>query len=192
MTIPPPLPLTGAAAVKRPVSSAVLAGWICIGIGVCTFWIFGLGFYLIGLGAVCGIVAMCTHQVKAGLVLLFGSIAAAGLCVVLMLVVVAGFLGVVGIAAQKAQGAAEAEAKANPIPKGLPVDSAFDLESQFRRKHKELSGQIENSLRPVIQQLEPPATPPEIKPRPPAEPKPDAATLRRQKELQELRERQGN
>ena len=73
---PPPLPV----APPMPNSSAVTAGWICVAIGMVTFWIFGLGFTFFGIAMICAAVAMCTNQVQRGLILLPSSLASLAIC----------------------------------------------------------------------------------------------------------------
>ena len=68
----PPLPPLEEA---KPRSSAVRAGWICIVAGVVTLPLFGFGFILLNVAFILAIVAMATHQIREGIVILFSSIA---------------------------------------------------------------------------------------------------------------------
>jgi mannitol-specific phosphotransferase system IIBC component len=80
-------------------SSAVKAGWICLILGFLTFWIFGFGFLFFSVTIVLSIVAMCTNQVKQGVILLISSIASMAICALIVFAVI---LGTIGAAAQKA------------------------------------------------------------------------------------------
>ena len=95
LTRPPPLwqiataldtaAASGAAAVRRPATSAVLAGWICVGIGLLTAWFFPLAHVFFSIAIILSIVAMATHQVRSGLALLAGALASIGVCVILFI-----------------------------------------------------------------------------------------------------------
>lgn len=80
-------------------SSAVKAGWICLLLGFCTFWIFGFGFVFFSVTIILAVVAMCTNQVKQGILLLVSSFASIALCALIFFAVV---VGTVGVAAKKA------------------------------------------------------------------------------------------
>ncbi len=54
----------------RSHSSAMMAGWICLGLCFCTFWVFGVGFVFFPITMFLAVVAMCAHQVKQGVILL--------------------------------------------------------------------------------------------------------------------------
>ena len=95
MTTTAALPLLPSTPAK---SSAVKAGWICLGLGFCTFWIFGFGFLFFSITIVLAVVAMCTHQVKQGVILLLSSLASLALCALIFFAVI---LGTVGVAAKK-------------------------------------------------------------------------------------------
>jgi hypothetical protein len=74
----------------RPAStSALKAGWICFSFGLALSWFFPLGNAFFSLALVTAAVAMCTHQVSRGLVLLLSSFAGIGLSMVLFLAVAA-------------------------------------------------------------------------------------------------------
>ena len=80
-------------------SSAMKAGWICLILGYLSFWIAGLGFIFFSVTIILAVVAMCTNQVKQGIVLLVSSLASLVLCAILFLTII---LGTVGAAAKKA------------------------------------------------------------------------------------------
>jgi hypothetical protein len=80
-------------------SSAVKAGWICLLLGYLTFWIFGLGFLFFSATIILSIVAMCTNQVRHGVILLVSSIVSMAICALIFILVIA---GTIGAAAQKA------------------------------------------------------------------------------------------
>lgn len=84
----PPLPTTTSAK-----SSAVKAGWICLLLGYLTFWIFGFGFLFFSVTIVLSIVAMCTNQVKQGVLLLVSSIASLGICALIFFALIVGSIG---------------------------------------------------------------------------------------------------
>lgn len=94
---PPALPAT----TVQVKSSAIKAGWICLPIGLCTFWIFGFGFLFFSVSIILAIVGMCTNQVKQGVILLVSSVVAMGLCVLLFFMVVLGTFGAIGMQVQK-------------------------------------------------------------------------------------------
>lgn len=71
-------------------SSAIKAGWICIIAGCLTFWILGLGFAFFGVAKILAIVALCTHQVKKGFILLLASFFAAAACGLIFFLAIAG------------------------------------------------------------------------------------------------------
>ena len=60
---------------RTPATSAVLAGWICVGIGLLTAWLFPLAHVFFSIAIVLSVVAMATHQVRSGFLLLAGSLA---------------------------------------------------------------------------------------------------------------------
>lgn len=88
--------------VRRPISSALKAGWICFGIGLAISWFFPLGHAFFSVALITAVVAMCTHQVNRGLALLVSSFVAIGLCTAV-------FFTLVGIAAAPAIRQAEAD-----------------------------------------------------------------------------------
>ncbi len=94
-------------------SSAVKAGWICLLLGFCTFWIFGFGFVFFSVTFILAIVAMCSNQVKQGVILLLSSLASIVLCAVIFFAVV---VGTVGAAAKKASDDIKRQQALHQIP----------------------------------------------------------------------------
>ena len=70
-------------ATRRPRTSAILAGWICVGAGLSTAWIFPPAHCFFSIGIILSIVAMATHQVRDGLLLLAGSMVGIGVSALL-------------------------------------------------------------------------------------------------------------
>jgi hypothetical protein len=73
----------GALPVTKPLpgkSSAVKAGWICLILGVFTFWIFGFGFIFFVATFVLAIVAMSTNRLGQGIALLVSSVGSGIVC----------------------------------------------------------------------------------------------------------------
>ena len=68
-----------------PMTSAVLAGWVCVSLGLVMAWFFPLAHFFFSLGLIMAVIAMATHQVRAGLLLLAGSLAASVLCALVFL-----------------------------------------------------------------------------------------------------------
>ncbi len=95
---PPPLPVSA-----KPKSSAVKAGWICIGVGFLTCWtLIGLAFFSVAM--ILGVVAMCSNRVGAGIAILVSALGSLVVCVVLMMTVVFGtVLGGVAKAVEQSQ-----------------------------------------------------------------------------------------
>jgi competence ComEA-like helix-hairpin-helix protein len=82
-------PDSGRLEVPNPVagtSSAVKAGWICLILGLLTFWIFGFGFIFFGATFILAIVAMSTHRVGQGIALLVSSVGSSIICVIISFV----------------------------------------------------------------------------------------------------------
>ena len=67
-----------AAQAPRGTTSAIKAGWICCGIGLASAWIFPPAHFFFSVAVVVAIVAMCTHEVKRGLILLCTGLFGAG------------------------------------------------------------------------------------------------------------------
>ena len=59
-------------------TSALVAGWICFGLGVAIAWLFPLAHFFYSVAIILAIICMATHQVKRGLVLLLMSCAGIG------------------------------------------------------------------------------------------------------------------
>lgn len=98
---PPSLPLN-----QNPVakSSAIKAGWICLGLGFLTFWIFGIGFFFFSVTMILSVVAMCTNHVKHGIILLVSALVSLVLCVLIFLTLILGTFGaVVGKAVEESK-----------------------------------------------------------------------------------------
>ncbi len=68
-----------------PRTSAILAGWICVSLGLFAAWIFPPANLFFSVGIVLSIVAMATYQVRAGLLLLAGSLTGLGVSVLLFM-----------------------------------------------------------------------------------------------------------
>ena len=79
--------------VKRPISSALKAGWICFGIGLAISWFFPFGHAFFSVALITAVVAMCTHQVNRGLALLISSFVASGLSALIFFTLVIGTIG---------------------------------------------------------------------------------------------------
>jgi hypothetical protein len=69
----------------RSASSALLAGVICMLIGAGTAWFFPPSFVFLFVSAICSIVAMCSHQVSAGITLLVSSLLMMAVCAATLL-----------------------------------------------------------------------------------------------------------
>jgi hypothetical protein len=59
-------------------TSAMKAGWICLGIGLVSAWIFPPAYVFLSVAILMGTIAMATHQVKSGLILFISGFAAIG------------------------------------------------------------------------------------------------------------------
>ena len=78
-SVPLSLPTTA-----KSKSSAVKAGWICVGLGILTCWtLIGLAFFSVAM--ILGIVAMCSNRVGAGLAILGAALCSLTLCVFVMM-----------------------------------------------------------------------------------------------------------
>ncbi|HEX8373532.1 MAG TPA: hypothetical protein VF585_12180 [Chthoniobacterales bacterium] len=71
-------------------NSAIVAGWICFGIGASISWIFPPGYIFFSVAVVMAIVAMATHQVSRGLILLLSSLLGLAVSVVISFVLAIG------------------------------------------------------------------------------------------------------
>ena len=92
--------------VRRPISSALKAGWICFGFGLALSWFFPFGHAFLSVAVITAVVAMCTHQVNRGLALLISSFVASGLSALIFFTLV---LGTIGMAAAPAIRQADAD-----------------------------------------------------------------------------------
>ncbi len=75
-------------------TSALKAGWICFGIGLALSWFFPLANVFFSIAIIGAIVAMCTHQVSRGLILLLSTLCALALCAFIFFVLVIGTIGI--------------------------------------------------------------------------------------------------
>jgi hypothetical protein len=71
-TIPESNPPTTIQEIKIK-TSAAKAGWICIGLGILTFWT-GIGLMFFSVAIILGIVAMCTFQIREGIAILISAV----------------------------------------------------------------------------------------------------------------------
>ena len=67
-------------------SSAVKAGWICLILGLLTFWVFGFGFIFFIATFVLAIIAMSSNRVGQGIALLVLSVGSSVICAIISLV----------------------------------------------------------------------------------------------------------
>jgi hypothetical protein len=77
----------------RPLTSSLKAGWICFGLGLLMSWIFPLGNVFFSIAIITAIVAMCTHQVNRGLVLLISSFFGIGVSFLIFFTLIVGVAG---------------------------------------------------------------------------------------------------
>lgn len=78
----------------HPVSSALKAGWICCGLGLAVSWFFPFGNVFFSIAFITAVVAMCTHQVNRGLILLLSTFCATALCAFVFFALVVGTIGI--------------------------------------------------------------------------------------------------
>jgi DNA uptake protein ComE-like DNA-binding protein len=69
-------------------SSAVKAGWICLILGILTFWFFGIGLVFFVATFILAIVAMCSNRVGQGVLLLICSVASVAICGIVSLALI--------------------------------------------------------------------------------------------------------
>lgn len=81
---PPPLPVP-----MKQTPSSIKAGWICIGLGLLTFWT-GIGFVFFSVAMILGVVAMCRNHVGPGVAVLLSALGSLALCVVMFMTLVFG------------------------------------------------------------------------------------------------------
>ena len=75
---------------KKP--SCIRAGWMCIGAGLCTFWLFGIGLVFFAIAIVLSVVAMCSDHVKDGFLILCAALGSQLIAVLLFYSMVAGMV----------------------------------------------------------------------------------------------------
>ena len=77
---------------KPDISPMLMPGWICLILGLLTFWVFGFGFILLMAAAVMAIISLYAHRAT-GMILLVCSLSSIVLCSVLFffLIFFAGF-----------------------------------------------------------------------------------------------------
>jgi len=108
-------------------SSAVKAGWICLAIAFCTFWIFGIGFVFFSVTMVLAVVAMCTHQINQGIALLVSAILGLAVCWVIS------FFLIVGTTAVAFNKATQRIQKMPQSPIQMAVPSSFQYSASPSR-----------------------------------------------------------
>lgn len=110
-------------------TTALRAGWVCFGLGLCVAWFFPPAYFLFSVAIVTAIIAMCTRQVGKGLILLLSSFLGAGLCLFVSFILAVGFFAVVaGHAVAKVHDDVERAKAAQPlvVPR-LPPQSPAPL-----------------------------------------------------------------
>lgn len=75
---------------KPALTSSLKAGWICFGLAALVAWIFPPAFFFYSVALIMAIVAMCTHQVNRGLILLLSSFVGMGTSALLSLMLAVG------------------------------------------------------------------------------------------------------
>jgi hypothetical protein len=95
------LPFDAEANADQALTSSLKAGWSCFGIGLALSWFLPFGHVCFSIAIVTAIVAMVTHQLKRGLVLLLSSFAGSALSALIFFSVVAGTLGIASAPASK-------------------------------------------------------------------------------------------
>ena len=58
---------------KAALTTSLKAGWICFGLGLAVAWFFPPAFFFYSVALIMAVVAMCTHQVNRGLLLLIST-----------------------------------------------------------------------------------------------------------------------
>lgn len=154
-------------------SSAVKAGLVCLGIGVLTFWIFGLGFLFFSITFICGVVAMCTNQVKEGLMLIFAAILSIWGCLVIFMMFFVGmFAALLGGAVKQAS--------------TLPPPALPSPNQMIQQQGALIQSQAQKALNPLFQDVRAKSAGSS------GSKQFDAEAARRRKELNDLRRRQGS
>lgn len=82
-------------------TSALKAGWICFGLGLAISWCFPLGNAFFSVALITAVVAMCTHQVNRGLILLLSSFLGIALSVLIFFALAVGAICAVAAPAIK-------------------------------------------------------------------------------------------
>ena len=77
-------------------TSAAKAGWICIGLGILTFWT-GIGLMFFSIAIILAMVSMCTFQIREGIAIL---ISAVGSVILILLLTILLFGNVISAAAK--------------------------------------------------------------------------------------------
>jgi hypothetical protein len=89
---------------KPALTSALKAGWICFALGMAVAWIFPPAYLFFSVALILAIVAMCTHQVNKGVILLLSSFVGMGTSALVSLFLAVGlFAHAVEPAVAKAQ-----------------------------------------------------------------------------------------
>ena len=79
---------------KPSLTSSLKAGWICFGFGVAAAWIFPPAYLFYSVAVIMAIVAMCTHQVSRGLILMLSTFVAIGTSAFLSFILAVGMFAV--------------------------------------------------------------------------------------------------
>lgn len=88
---------------KPALTSSLKAGWICFGLGLAIAWIFPPAFFFYSVALIMAVVAMCTHQINKGIILLLSSFVGMGTSAMISM-----FLAIGLFAAAAAPGIAKA------------------------------------------------------------------------------------
>ncbi len=123
---------------KPSLTSSLKAGWICFGLGVAIAWIFPPAFLFYSVALIMAIVAMCTHQVSRGLILLLSSFVAMGTSAFLS------FMLAVGIFAAAMKPAIEEAQKANEEMR----QAERDMQAQMQRFQANANRALQQALTP--------------------------------------------
>jgi cell division protein FtsW (lipid II flippase) len=82
--MPPSLPSN-----REPVRTPmIISGWVCLIVGLLTFWLFGLGFIFLLTAFALGIALLASNRAGHGLALLISSIASILVCGILFLLLI--------------------------------------------------------------------------------------------------------
>lgn len=110
-------------------TSALKAGWICFGFGLSISWFFPLGNAFFSVAIITAIVAMCTHQVNRGLVLLISSFCGIAVCSLAFFMFVLSAAAITGSAVarkfdtelKRVQAQQQTLDRLNPALRSLPI-----------------------------------------------------------------------